>query len=162
MPTVAIELRSEESTNSRYTYSVSQAAAAVFCALFAISGLLAIIQSVRTRAWIWIVMLIAIGGKSCPLDHIRVSQLKEIFTKLRSVDTPSGSSPPRTPILERYIRPPSRSSSYLLSSWPESSTSSSVASSSSSSLPLTVASDSSGPQPAGLHPSLSASISSPC
>lgn len=69
MPTL-LQPRSDGPGYSMYTYSVSEAAAAVFCALFATSGLLAVYQSFKTRAWIWIVMLIAIGGELSPRSFL--------------------------------------------------------------------------------------------
>lgn len=64
MPSTLDDFQNEEPEYSMYSYSVSEAAAIIFCILFAVSGLIALYQSLKTRAWIWLVMLIAIGGKA--------------------------------------------------------------------------------------------------
>ncbi|KAK3940383.1 RTA1 like protein-domain-containing protein [Diplogelasinospora grovesii] len=46
---------------SFYPYQPSQAAAAVVCALFSIGFLLSFYQTIRHKAWIWCVMVLAIG-----------------------------------------------------------------------------------------------------
>jgi hypothetical protein len=48
---------------SAYTYPVSEAAAITFCVLFGLSCLVTVFQLFRKRAWIWIVMVLAVAGK---------------------------------------------------------------------------------------------------
>jgi len=51
---------------SFYPYSPSQAAAGVLCGLFSISFVLSFWQTVRHKAWIWFIMVFAIGSRRTP------------------------------------------------------------------------------------------------
>lgn len=48
---------------SYYDYSPSQPAAGVFAALFGLAFLVTLFQAIRTRAWIWLVMVFAIASE---------------------------------------------------------------------------------------------------
>lgn len=55
---------------SAYTYPVSEAAAITFCVLFGLSGLVSTFQLFKSRAWIWIVMVLAVAGKYTPFINM--------------------------------------------------------------------------------------------
>jgi hypothetical protein len=54
-----------------YPYQPSQAAAGVFCALYTVGFFVSLWQTIRHRAWIWLVMVFSIGSMCLPSqsDH---------------------------------------------------------------------------------------------
>jgi hypothetical protein len=48
---------------SYYAYQPSEPAAAVACAVFGIGALISFYQTIRYKAWIWLVMVLAVSSK---------------------------------------------------------------------------------------------------
>ncbi len=66
-PRAAASPPASQEVHTFYPYfQPSQAAAAIFCALFSIGALVSIWQTFRYKSWIWMVMIIAVLSATEP------------------------------------------------------------------------------------------------